>query len=76
MIIIEASNIYFGGGFVLLDQILRFCEKNELYAKVYIGYVDVYKELKNRKFEYAILEKTNSRNEMIHFDISDASFQI
>lgn len=57
---IEASNIYFGGGFVLLDQILNYCEKNSLITRVYIGYSEVYNVLKNRNFKCIHLEKTNS----------------
>lgn len=59
-IAIEASHTYFGGGFVLLDQILDYCENNALCVKVYVGYKDVHAEFAKRKYEHIILKKTNS----------------
>jgi len=65
--IIEASNIYFGGGFVLLEQILLYCESNNIGTKIYIGYPAVYAELLSRNYLYAELKKTNSIGTLIRY---------
>jgi hypothetical protein len=57
-ITIEASHIYFRGGFVLLEQILDYCEENQLSAKVYLGYKEVYQYFIEKKYRYLTLEQT------------------
>lgn len=57
-LIVEASHTYFGGGFVLLEQILKYCEKNALSVLVYLGHSGVYEELKTRNYTYITLKKT------------------
>jgi glycosyltransferase involved in cell wall biosynthesis len=59
MIVIEASNIYFRGGYVLLEQILDYCEENSIDAQVFIGYRDVYECLHKKKYKHISLQKTN-----------------
>lgn len=58
IITIEASHIYFRGGFVLLEQILDYCEENRLSAKVYLGYKEVYQYFIEKKYKYLTLEQT------------------
>lgn len=60
MIILEASNTYFGGGFVLLEQILSYCENKAIPVKAYIGYAKVYHELLRRNYKYIELKKTTT----------------
>lgn len=55
---IEASHIYFRGGFVLLEQILDYCEVNQLSAKVYLGYKEVYQYFIEKKYQYITLKQT------------------
>lgn len=45
MITIEASNIYLGGGFVLLEEFLRQLEQRALPTRVYVGYEVVFDRL-------------------------------
>jgi hypothetical protein len=58
IITLEASHIYFRGGFVLLEQILDYCEENQLSAKVYLGYKEVYQYFIERKYKYITLKQT------------------
>lgn len=67
MITIEASNIYFRGGFVLLEQILEYCEENMLEAKVYIGYQEVFETLKAKKFQYVELIQTSGFQTLLRY---------
>ena len=59
MITIEASHIYFRGGFVLLEQIVEYCEQEELEVQVYLGYVEVFDYLSQKKYKYIRLVQTN-----------------
>ena len=43
--IIEASNTYFGGGYVLLEELLRNLEQQDDETLVYVGYKNVYEAL-------------------------------
>lgn len=66
-LIIEASNTYFGGGFILLEQILSYCEDMAISNKVYIGYSKVYHELQRRNYKHIELKKTNSIKTIFRF---------
>jgi hypothetical protein len=57
-ITIEASHIYFRGGFVLLEQILDYCEENRMPTKVYLGYKEVYQYFIEKEYQYLTLEQT------------------
>ena len=58
-ITIEASNIYFRGGFVLLEQLLEYCEQNSLKTNVYIGYKEVFDYFGKKNYKNISLIKTN-----------------
>lgn len=60
MIIIEASHINNGGGFVLLKFLLRELEERKIYALVYVKYGHIYEDLVGRSFQYIELKKTSS----------------
>lgn len=66
-ITIEASNIYFRGGFVLLEQLLEYCEQNSLEAKVYIGYKEVFDYFGKKKYENISLIKTNGLKTFLRY---------
>ena len=58
LLTIEASHIYFRGGFVLLEQILDYCEENHLSAKVYLGYKEVYQYFIEKEYQNLTLKQT------------------
>lgn len=66
-ITIEASNIYFRGGFVLLEQLLEYCEQNSLEAKVYIGYKEVFDYFGMKKYKNISLIKTNGLKTFLRY---------
>ncbi len=57
-ITIEASNIYFRGGFVLLEQLLDYCEENMLPTTVYLGYKEVYAYFEKKGYSFVWLQQT------------------
>lgn len=65
--IIEASHTYFGGGYVLLEQILEYCEANRIATVVYVGYRDVYEKLEGRAFQQAKLVRTNFMSTLVRY---------
>ena len=66
-IIIEASNIYFRGGFVLLEQIIEYCEINNIQTNVYIGYQQVFDFFVTKEYENIELIKTNGLNTLLRY---------
>ena len=66
-ITIEASNIYFRGGFVLLEQLLEYCEQNSLKANVYLGYKEVFDYFKKKNYENISLIKTNGLETFLRY---------
>jgi glycosyltransferase involved in cell wall biosynthesis len=66
-ITIEASNIYFRGGFVLLEQLLEYCENNSLKTKVYLGYTDVYKYFIKKNYNNISLLRTNGPKTFLRY---------
>ena len=42
MITIEASNIYLGGGYILLEELVKTLESKRIVSKIYVGYDIVY----------------------------------
>lgn len=66
-IILEASNTNFGGGFVLLEQILKYCDTNALHITVYIGYPAIYNALISRNYQYVTLIKTNTVSTLFRY---------
>lgn len=67
MLIIEASNIYFRGGFVLLEQILDYCEEKSISATVYLGYPEVYKHVSEKGYKNIQLRKTNGIQTILRY---------
>lgn len=65
--IIEASHTYFGGGYVLLEQILEYCEANRIATVVYVGYRDVYQKLEERKYNQVQLVKTTFISTLLRY---------
>lgn len=66
-IILEASNTNFGGGFILLEQILKYCDSNALHITVYIGYPAIFDALNSRNFKYVTLIKTNAVSTLFRY---------
>lgn len=64
---IEASNIYFRGGFVLLEQLIDYCEQNSLKTNVYIGYKEVFDYFQKKKSESISLLKTNGLSTFLRY---------
>jgi len=67
VIIIEASNIYFRGGFVLLEQLLDYCEHNTLETNVYLGYKEVFDFFDKKNYKNITLIKTNGLNTFLRY---------
>jgi len=67
LITIEASNIYFRGGFVLLEQLLDYCEVNSLDSKVYIGFKEVIDYLSKKEYKYISIIPTNGFQTLIRY---------
>ena len=66
-ITIEASNIYFRGGFVLLEQLLEYCEQHSLEANVYLGYTEVFEYFKKKNYKNISLIKTNGLKTFLRY---------
>lgn len=66
-ITIEASNIYFRGGFVLLEQLLDYCEENTQETKVYIGYPEVYDYLNKKNYRHISIIRTNGLKTLLRY---------
>lgn len=67
MVTIEASNIYFRGGLVLLEQILQYCNDNNISTKVYIGYKEVYDYIENKKYTNCTLLFTSGFQTLLRY---------
>lgn len=67
MITIEASNIYFGGGFTLLSELLNQIEKRAIYSRVYIGYSTIADLLEMRKYKYITFTHTNKLQTLLRY---------
>ena len=66
-ITIEASNIYFGGGYVLLKTIINYLEIQEIKSIVYINYNDVFMDLKSQNLKHCELIKSTSFKTIIRY---------
>ncbi len=66
-IIIEASNIYFRGGFVLLEQILEYCDENGISVQVYIGYQEVFDTLMAKNYQHIELIQTSGLQTLLRY---------
>jgi len=60
MLTIEASHIYFGGGYTLLCQILEYLEQEKTKTKVYISYDEVYNDIYKKNYSYIEVIKTTT----------------
>jgi glycosyltransferase involved in cell wall biosynthesis len=58
--IIEASHIYFGGGFILLKLLVDNLEVQKKDAVVYLKYRDIFRTLSQGNYQYISFIKTNS----------------
>lgn len=67
MITVEASNIYFGGGFVLLKELLDRLDGKAIAATVYVSYPQVAKELEERKYQYISVARTGSFSTVLRY---------
>lgn len=56
---IEASQIYAGGGIVLLELLIKYASLNNIPLRVYIGYDNVYKKLFKYQSAFIELKKTS-----------------
>lgn len=56
---IEASQIYAGGGVVLLELLIKYASLNNIPLRVYIGYDNVYKKLFKYQSAFVELKKTS-----------------
>lgn len=65
--IIEASNTYFGGGYVLLEELLRILEQQDGETLVYVGYKDVYEALREKNYQHVTLIKTGSLQTLFRY---------
>lgn len=60
MIIIEASNIYLGGGYTLLEELIKNIEHSRIKSVVYVGYDVVYDKLVQHNLNYVEIKKTSA----------------
>jgi len=60
MIIIEASHIYFGGGYSLLIELLKYLSNNNFPSKVYVQKNDIYEAIYNKRFRSNEVIKTST----------------
>lgn len=67
---IEASNIYFRGGFVLLEQILDYCETNKISVRLYLGYQEVLSNVWAKQYQYIDTVKTNGIQTLLRYSKS------
>ncbi|WP_452221582.1 glycosyltransferase [Lacinutrix salivirga] len=66
-IILEASNIYSGGGLVLLKLLLNELNKLNVKADIYLGYKHVVEEIQEEKYNNLNIIKTNTRDTMFRY---------
>lgn len=67
MITIEASHISFGGGYVLLLELLDNLSARSLSNNVYISKKEVYLDIKEKQFKYSNIILTNTLNTLIRY---------
>lgn len=70
MITIEASNIYLGGGYVLLEELLKTLESKKINSEVYVGYDIVYSKLSAFDFLHISVIKTNALNTLFRYFVA------
>ena len=73
MIIIEASNIYLGGGYVLLEELVTTLERKKVSSKVYVGYDIIFSKLSAFEFQYVSVIKTNSLNTILRYFVGKSN---
>jgi len=67
MIIIEASHIYYGGGFSLLLELIKYLSKEKQPYKLYIAHKVIYNELKKNTNPYMTLVLTNTWDTLLRY---------
>ena len=67
MITIEASHISFGGGYVLLVELLNNLSSRSLSNNVFIAKEEVYNDLKNKQFKNSNLILTNTLKTLLRY---------
>lgn len=67
MVIIEASNINFGGSFSLLKDLLHYCNVTHTHAIVYITYDAIFRELVALRYENITLIKTSNFKTILRY---------
>jgi glycosyltransferase involved in cell wall biosynthesis len=67
VITIEASHINFGGGYVLLLELLNNLSSKSLYNNVFIAKEEVYIDLKNKQFKNSNLILTNTLKTLLRY---------
>lgn len=65
--IIEASNTYFGGGYVLLEELLRNLEQQDDETLVYVGYKNVYEALQKKNYQHITFIKTGELQTLFRY---------
>lgn len=65
--IVEASNTYFGGGYVLLEELLRTLEQQDDETLVYVGYKNVYEALRKKNYRHVTLVKTGGLQTLFRY---------
>lgn len=66
-IILEASNIYSGGGLVLLKLLLNELSDLKVNADIYLGYNKVINEIKGENYNNLNIIKTNSKQTLLRY---------
>lgn len=66
-IILEASNIYSGGGLVLLKLLLNELNTLKVSADIYIGYNHVIKDIESENYSNLNIIKTNTKETMFRY---------
>ncbi len=66
-IILEASNIYSGGGLVLLKLLLNELSELKVNADIYLGYNKVVEDIKNENYNNLNIIKTNTKDTLLRY---------
>lgn len=67
MITIEASNIYFGGGYTLLKELLTNLDSRAIATRVYVGYSTIYDELSQAKYSNISFVRTGAMQTLLRY---------
>ena len=73
MITIEASNIYLGGGYILLEELVKTLESKRIVSKIYVGYDIVYSKLSAFGFQYIYIIKTTTLNTLFRYFVTKSN---